>query len=110
MRDCPLKIKVTAHPNGMSSDGYACSATGGHCIPCKDCDSRRAREAPPAELGKISADNPKCPHCGETMSAFWDAMRFDKVTGEYSAISETVYGCKLCLAKVAENTQTPKGI
>jgi hypothetical protein len=37
---CPLRITVNAHPYGMSSNGYACSVTGGHCIPSDVCDQR----------------------------------------------------------------------
>jgi hypothetical protein len=30
---CPLRLTINAQPCGTSSNGYACSATGGHCMP-----------------------------------------------------------------------------
>lgn len=36
--DCPERIKITAVRTGMSSNGYACSCTGGHCIPSESCN------------------------------------------------------------------------
>ena len=39
-RGCELIIKINAHHMGLSSNGYACSYTGGHCLPCDACASR----------------------------------------------------------------------
>ncbi len=39
--ECHLKIRITAKPNGTSQNGFACSWTGGHCLPCEKCDSFR---------------------------------------------------------------------
>lgn len=36
---CELRIKVIAHPLGSSYNGYACSYTGGHCVPCESCEA-----------------------------------------------------------------------
>ena len=35
--DCPLRITVRPHYTGMSSRGFACSASGGHRRPRKEC-------------------------------------------------------------------------
>ena len=35
--DCPLRITVTADRYGTSSDGFACSWSGGHCLPGDHC-------------------------------------------------------------------------
>jgi hypothetical protein len=35
--DCPLRITVTASRYGTSSDGFACSMSGGHCLPSEVC-------------------------------------------------------------------------
>jgi hypothetical protein len=40
--DCVCRIQIDAHLQGSSSNGYACSITGGHCIPDRHCDNRRA--------------------------------------------------------------------
>jgi hypothetical protein len=40
-RDCPARVTVNAHPMGLSSNGYACGVTGGHCLPCDKCPARR---------------------------------------------------------------------
>ena len=34
--DCEERITVNAHPMGTSHNGYACGATGGHCLPGTD--------------------------------------------------------------------------
>ena len=34
---CPVRITISAHTYGSSSNGYACSWTGGHCIPKASC-------------------------------------------------------------------------
>lgn len=38
--DCPCQLKVTPHSTGMSSRGYACRYTGGHCQPSDECEDR----------------------------------------------------------------------
>lgn len=40
--DCHLRITVNAHLYGTSHNGYACSATGGHCIKSDACAQRAA--------------------------------------------------------------------
>lgn len=40
--DCPLRMVVTAAFCGSSTNGYACSHTGGHCCPSGCCEARRA--------------------------------------------------------------------
>lgn len=43
-RDCPARVTVNARPMGMSTNGYACGVTGGHCLPCeKKCPERVIR-------------------------------------------------------------------
>ena len=43
-QDCPLSIVVTRRgPYGGVQGGFACSMTGGHCLPCDQCESRRQR-------------------------------------------------------------------
>lgn len=39
---CPLRITVTPRNGGVTSHGFACDWTGGHCLPSQDCDNRRA--------------------------------------------------------------------
>lgn len=39
---CPLRITVNAHIYGTSRNGYACSATGGHCQQSEHCAARVA--------------------------------------------------------------------
>ncbi|QIG71234.1 hypothetical protein EVB32_127 [Rhizobium phage RHph_TM39] len=39
--ECPARITVNAQPSSNHGSGYACSVTGGHCIPSSDCDARR---------------------------------------------------------------------
>lgn len=39
---CALSITVTASAYGTSGNGYACSWTGGHCLPSKACEGWRA--------------------------------------------------------------------
>ncbi len=51
--DCPDKIKVTPLPYSMSSAGYACSITGGHCVP-NNCTKNEENED-----GTISKNNRK---------------------------------------------------
>lgn len=43
LTSCELQITVTPPAFGghMSSDGYACSASGGHCVPGDYCEERR---------------------------------------------------------------------
>lgn len=38
--DCPLRLTIKPHAFGMSSRGFACSSSGGHCIPNKHCKAR----------------------------------------------------------------------
>lgn len=38
--DCPCQIRINPHPTGMSSRGFACCYTGGHCLPSDECDGR----------------------------------------------------------------------
>ena len=52
---CELQITVNRAPCGSSSNGYACSATGGHCVPGDDCAARRGDPAPPAKAIKLSS-------------------------------------------------------
>lgn len=35
--DCPLRIVVRPHAFGLSSRGFACSSSGGHCVPNDNC-------------------------------------------------------------------------
>lgn len=39
---CPLRITVAAHRTDGGRGGYACSYTGGHCLPGDQCQDRRA--------------------------------------------------------------------
>lgn len=39
---CPLRIIVTARRTDGGRGGYACSYTGGHCLPGDQCASRRS--------------------------------------------------------------------
>jgi hypothetical protein len=42
---CGLRITVTGNNNGSISGGFACSMSGGHCLPEKDlCANRIKRE------------------------------------------------------------------
>lgn len=41
---CPLRITVTARRTDGGRGGYACSCTGGHCLPGDQCADRRAAE------------------------------------------------------------------
>jgi hypothetical protein len=34
---CPVQMTITAHRYGSSHNGYACSWTGGHCLPKASC-------------------------------------------------------------------------
>jgi hypothetical protein len=44
--NCHLRITVNAHRCGMSSNGFACSATGGHCLPERErCAELRGDQA-----------------------------------------------------------------
>jgi len=38
--ECIAQIKIAAHPNGMSRDGFACGYTGSHCKIDKRCKAR----------------------------------------------------------------------
>lgn len=38
--ECPCQLKVNPAPYGMSSRGFACRYTGGHCLPDEHCDER----------------------------------------------------------------------
>lgn len=42
---CPLRITVTARRTDGGRGGYACSYTGGHCLPGDQCADRRAEAA-----------------------------------------------------------------
>jgi len=37
---CPLQLQINAHRMGTSSNGYACSWTGGHCMKNDECAER----------------------------------------------------------------------
>lgn len=37
---CPQQYSVRARPNGLSSNGFGCGLSGGHCIPEKSCAQR----------------------------------------------------------------------
>lgn len=37
---CPLKHNVVAALRGTSMDGVGCLYTGGHCLPCDECENR----------------------------------------------------------------------
>jgi hypothetical protein len=41
-RSCGLRINVTGNRSDGAVGGYACSWSGGHCLPSDDCDQRRA--------------------------------------------------------------------
>lgn len=45
MGECPLRITIVARLYSTSSNGYACSDTGGHCLPDGYCQKRRERAA-----------------------------------------------------------------
>jgi hypothetical protein len=34
---CPVQMTIVAHRYGSSHNGYACSWTGGHCLPKASC-------------------------------------------------------------------------
>jgi hypothetical protein len=38
---CPLRITVTPRNGGVTSHGFACEWTGGHCLPNASCDQFR---------------------------------------------------------------------
>ena len=47
---CELRMTVTPRNGGVTSAGFACSWTGGHCLPGGACEGYRAeagRQAPP---------------------------------------------------------------
>ena len=39
--DCPLKHAVSNLRTDGASGGIGCLWTGGHCLPCSDCETRR---------------------------------------------------------------------
>ena len=41
---CHLRITVNASLYGTSHNGYACSATGGHCVKSESCAQRVAED------------------------------------------------------------------
>jgi hypothetical protein len=45
---CPLRLTVTPKWSVPAAPGFACSWTGGHCLPGERCDARResARKDP----------------------------------------------------------------
>ena len=43
--DCELRITVTGNNNGSISGGFACSMSGGHCLPDEDLCATRIRHA-----------------------------------------------------------------
>lgn len=38
---CPVRLTVTPRCGAPHGGGYACRATGGHCLPDSKCDDRR---------------------------------------------------------------------
>lgn len=47
---CPMRLTITAKPTTLGLNGYACSVTGGHCLPGQACDSLREEGARKARL------------------------------------------------------------
>lgn len=43
--DCELRITISGRRTDGGAGGFACSFSGGHCLPGSDCDRRRAEEA-----------------------------------------------------------------
>lgn len=43
--ECPAILKVTPRCGAPHGAGYACRATGGHCMPDDRCDERRKQYA-----------------------------------------------------------------
>lgn len=50
--DCPLRITINTR-SGMSQNGFACDATGGHCIPSDYCDEYRKDHRNQCDLEKL---------------------------------------------------------
>ncbi|WP_455233503.1 hypothetical protein [Geopseudomonas aromaticivorans] len=52
---CELQITVNRAPCSSSSNGYACSATGGHCMPGDNCAARRGEAvAEPVPAARVT--------------------------------------------------------
>ena len=54
--DCPARITVTPHNGAAHSGGYACSVTGGHCLPSTKCDELRDEFIEDKMLDELSAE------------------------------------------------------
>lgn len=56
---CPLRITVSSRRTDGGTGGYACSATGAHCLPGDQCDGLRQQQERMAAILEAQAARPR---------------------------------------------------